>query len=149
MHPAIATFPSVKFYDSKLKTGVPEEARVPPWPSPSPMAFVHAEGDERRIASSWSNEEEVKTVKRLVDGLVSSSRVAPDDVVVLTLYNAQVKMLKQALGAKFLVSSIDGFQGKEAPVVVVSTVRCKGELGECIANDSSPLFFFPYIFLII
>lgn len=51
------------------------------------------------------------------------------DLAVLTLYRAQVKRLREFL-PKVEISSVDGFQGKEADVIIVSTVRAKGKLGK-------------------
>ncbi len=73
-----------------------------------------------------------------------------EDLAVLTLYSGQVRLLRETLAKVTIyntynffgsfnsfalfqirveVSSIDGFQGREAEVVVVSTVRADGRLG--------------------
>lgn len=47
-------------------------------------------------------------------------------ITVLTPYTAQVKLLTEAnLGESITVSSIDGFQGREADIIIFSTVRCQ------------------------
>ena len=58
----------------------------------------------------------------------------PEDIAVITPYNAQVGLLAQALKEKFVgieLGSVDGFQGREKEAVVVSLVRSngKGEVG--------------------
>ena len=54
-------------------------------------------------------------------------------VAVLTPYSRQVQLLKQTLPPKLsaIVSTIDGFQGREGDVIVFSTVRCnvEGDVG--------------------
>jgi hypothetical protein len=63
-------------------------------------------------------------------------------VVVLAPYAAQVTLIERKLAAvsppiqynlNFLVTTVDSFQGKEADVVIFSTVRCNlaGEIGFC------------------
>ena len=50
-------------------------------------------------------------------------------IVALTSYSRQVQLLKQSLPASLnvVVSTIDGFQGREADVVVFTTVRSNAE----------------------
>jgi len=51
----------------------------------------------------------------------------PDATVscaVLTPYSAQQKLLKGMLPSSVPCSSIDGFQGREADIIIFSTVRC-------------------------
>ncbi|GAB1319470.1 hypothetical protein MFIFM68171_09680 [Madurella fahalii] len=51
----------------------------------------------------------------------------PQSIAVLTPYARQAELLKRllsALGSRVEVSSIDGFQGREADIVVLVTVRC-------------------------
>ena len=66
----------------------------------------------------------------------SSSTLPPDPapsytIAVLTPYTRQVEILRSKLPSTITVSSIDGFQGREADIVVFVTVRCNvhGEIG--------------------
>ena len=86
-------------------------------------------GKENRSETSFVNKEEVEAVKVVVEGLLTSSKVTLKDVVVLALCKAQVLLLRKNLKA-VEVNSIDGFQGREAEIIVASTVRCTGELGK-------------------
>lgn len=66
---------------------------------------------------------------------ILSHGVAPADVAVIAPYDAQVRLLREALGperdAGMEIGSVDGFQGRERLVVVVDLVRSndQGELG--------------------
>jgi uncharacterized protein len=50
-----------------------------------------------------------------------------DDVLVVTPYNAQVRILRQAVPEEVRVGTVDKFQGQEAPVVIVSLASSSGE----------------------
>jgi predicted RecB family nuclease len=50
-----------------------------------------------------------------------------DDVLVVTPYNAQVRMLRQTVPEGVRVGTVDKFQGQEAPVVIVSLASSSGE----------------------
>jgi uncharacterized protein len=79
--------------------------------------------------------EEADEVRRLVGEVLADGRwtdaqgatrpLRPDDVLVLTPYNAQVARIRSRLrdlagGARVRVGTVDKFQGQEAPVVVYS-----------------------------
>jgi predicted RecB family nuclease len=50
-----------------------------------------------------------------------------DDMLVVTPYNAQVRVLRQAVPEGVRVGTVDKFQGQEAPVVIVSLASSSGE----------------------
>jgi predicted RecB family nuclease len=50
-----------------------------------------------------------------------------EDILVVTPYNAQVRMLRQAVPEGVRVGTVDKFQGQEAPVVLVSLASSSGE----------------------
>ena len=130
MHPKLAEYPSRTFYLGALKSGITEEDRKPPWNFTSePSIFMNTYGKENRSGTSFVNEKEVESVKAVVRGLLASSEVALKDIVVLALYKAQVLLLRKNLKA-VEVNSIDGFQGREAEIIVASTVRSTGNLGK-------------------
>jgi uncharacterized protein len=43
-----------------------------------------------------------------------------DDILLVAPFNLQVRLLKERLGQRTRVGSVDRFQGQEAPVVIVS-----------------------------
>ena len=51
------------------------------------------------------------------------------DILVVTPYNAQVRLLESMLGDQISVGTVDKFQGQEAIVVIVSLSLSKGESG--------------------
>ena len=57
--------------------------------------------------------------------------IAPDDIIVVAGYNAQVRLIKRQLEHAGLgqveVGTVDKFQGKEAPIVIVSMATSSAE----------------------
>ena len=49
------------------------------------------------------------------------------DIMVVSPYNAQVRLLRQRLPAGVRVGTVDAFQGQEAPVVFFSMATSSGE----------------------
>ena len=83
---------------------------------------------------SKSNEGEARIVVRHVEALIEAG-VAPADIGVITPYNAQVQLLRDALAAyrrtgddeleaqRLEIGTVDGFQGREKEAIVLSLVR--------------------------
>ena len=87
------------------------------------------------LADSKSNQYEAVLVRHYVKSLVNDG-VHSADIAIVTPYNAQLSLLSRDLGLKeaypdLEFGSVDGFQGREKEVVVVSLVRSNvsGEVG--------------------
>jgi regulator of nonsense transcripts 1 len=132
MHPRICEFPSREFYEGKLKADVScERNHLPklgfPWPEmPSSggqlerCVFVPCLGDEDIGYRSKGNLLQAELCKEIYRLLVSTS----GSIAVLTPYTRQVKLLKDRLPGSATVTSVDGFQGQEADIIIYVTVRC-------------------------
>ncbi|KAF9494344.1 P-loop containing nucleoside triphosphate hydrolase protein [Pleurotus eryngii] len=147
MHEQICTFPSKTLYHSKLKSHSSVAGHLlldlPNTHADSeedekdvlatPVIFfdtsgceyyerVDGEGDE----GSRSNENEAMVVKQWVDKLVSAG-VLPEQIAVITPYQAQVTLLSTLLrpvhGQSLEIGTVDGMQGREKEAVVISLVR--------------------------
>ncbi len=150
MHPTISEFPSARFYDNRLENGVTREERPPPagflWPDwDRPVAFVPINGSEEVAEDGKSrlNRDEAGWVVRIVQGLLEPGDLSAADIGVVSPYNGQVRLLIDMFeevgmttdgsddGVGLEVRSIDGYQGREKEVIVLSTVRANegGELG--------------------
>ena len=90
---------------------------------------------ERSIGGSFINEGEA-TITAAHVMLMLKSGVKPSDIVVISPYAAQVRLLRAVLTAalegiegadEVEVSSIDAFQGRESQSVVISMVRANSE----------------------
>lgn len=140
MHPDLCAFSSNAFYQGKLQTaaGLEKLNLLPssfPWPSTSRKGFVQCAETEDIGRQSKSNKGQVRLTK-LVCKLLSSAPTSNGDergegridqakaeIAILTPYTRQRELLQSALPG-YTVSSIDGFQGREADIVIFVTVRC-------------------------
>nr|XP_045013354.1 helicase with zinc finger domain 2 [Jaculus jaculus] len=139
MHEGICSFPSIEFYDSKLKTW--PGLRRPPstlghaGKTSCPVIFGYVQGHEQRLLvstedgheNSRANLEEVAEVVRITKQLTLGKTVDPKDVAILTPYNAQAAAISKSLMQEGVsgvtVMSITKSQGSEWRYVLVSTVR--------------------------
>lgn len=88
MHPALAAFPSARFYGRRLRSGTPASQRAPPrgfpWPLPGvPLAFVSVFGAERSEGTSHVNAAEADAVAHVVRGLLAGGELRPIDIGVV------------------------------------------------------------------
>jgi hypothetical protein len=75
---------------------------------------------------AWKNPGEAEVIRRLLEEMVPVPGGRDEDFALLTPYNAQVELLRRTdLPAWALprIYTTDGFQGREAEIVVVSLVR--------------------------
>ena len=108
------------------------------------------------LNDSKCNPSEALLVRHHVRALIDAG-VKPEDVAVVTPYNAQLAYMSHELRLKELfpgleLGSVDGFQGREKEAVVVSLVRSNGEgevgfLAERRRLNGSWSFFFPLLSL--
>jgi superfamily I DNA and/or RNA helicase len=103
-----------------------------PWPrGPDglliPNVFVNCTAEEDRGGQSKSNEEQAKLVKRIADLILSVPAGAPaedrPEIAVLTPYKKQVGLVRTLVPSDVKVSTVDGFQGREADFIIYTSVR--------------------------
>ncbi len=147
MHPSICEFSSNQFYGGNLLTGI-ERAHRPlspsmfPWPidvtnkqDRARTIFIEcAEKEDKLAQKSKSNEGQARLCHRVCSLLSTEGgsqtrrdvATSEQSIAVLTPYTRQLEILKKKLaGIKNIeVSSIDGYQGREADIVVFVTTRC-------------------------
>ncbi len=158
MNRVIMEFPSRTFYEGKLVAhesvahhtladlGVtPEKVRSLPHPLPvvldpeRPVVFADTLGRspemQKRGSTSYYNEGEARFVLKVVRALLGLG-VKPEDVGVISPYDDQVDLLRRTFQEEGVpeeveVKTVDGFQGREKEVIVVSFVRSndRGEIG--------------------
>jgi regulator of nonsense transcripts 1 len=136
MHRQICAFASSEFYDGKLETAVPDSSRPVPvsaimWPSR--ILFAACSHPEDLGSKSKQNRGQAMLCKSICQALLSSTKSSDNhkqSLTVLTPYTRQLELLKSVIPGVD-ISSIDGFQGREADIIVFVTVRCnqRRELG--------------------
>ncbi|KAH0465398.1 hypothetical protein IEQ34_005501 [Dendrobium chrysotoxum] len=141
MHPEICSFPSLHFYDNKLLNGVGaasksaqfhEHVYLGPY-----MFFDIPDGREHHGKSSGSlslyNEAETEaaiTIMRFLRKRYSSDFTSRK-IGIITPYKSQLHLLRSRFSSVFGSSTVydmefntvDGFQGREVDIVVLTTVR--------------------------
>lgn len=150
MNGRIMAFPNEEFYDGLLTAdgsvmritledlGVSlpsgEEWLVRALTPSKPIVFVDTLGKcperQRRGSTSRENPCEARIVKALVEGLLKMG-VKKACIGVISPYDDQVDLLKSLLPEDVEVKTVDGYQGREKEVVVISFVRSndRGDLG--------------------
>ena len=139
MHQTIMQWSSEHFYDGRLVAGdsvrthrlvdLPGIADTPE--TSVPVVFIDTAGCsmEETVGEddiSKSNTGEADIVAQYIADLVAAG-VSPEDIGVITPYNLQVELLRSVLtpvyGQALEIKSVDGFQGREKLVIILSLVR--------------------------
>ncbi|TIA90934.1 hypothetical protein E3P99_01297 [Wallemia hederae] len=163
MHPDISKLPSAVFYDGHLRDGpkMAEKTKAPWHDNPlfgTYRFFDFAKGAERRVEHSYVNDDEAEVVislymrlkKQYGDEFSLDYRVA-----IIATYKQQVFAIKKKLRLKFSdidkdilakvdVNTVDGFQGQEKTIIILSTVRSTmmfNEEGEVRDRGGGPIGF--------
>jgi regulator of nonsense transcripts 1 len=143
MHPVIADFASKHFYNGLLTSAVTAGERPPPkgldFKNPErPVAFVRVGGESEFLEvdsnGSKCNVREAQAIVGLVLQLLRAGEITKSQIAVISPYSAQTRTIKGMLIKAFApqaldglrIDTVDGFQGMEKEVVIVSTVRSNG-----------------------
>ena len=117
MHPDIVDFPNKTFYDNKLKTEYKKsDINI------KAFDIVNIKGVEERIGTSYQNKEEAEKVIELV------KKFNIKDTVIISPYQAQCKLLKK-MDNNLIIHTVDSFQGREADIIILTTVRSGNKIG--------------------
>jgi superfamily I DNA and/or RNA helicase len=132
MHPEIADFSNNAFYDSLLKNdaSVCGTGYAHPFGA---LAFLDIRGAEEK-GLSISNEVEATYVSELAAAIASEGDYG---IGVITPYRDQLRIIRQNLdriphlARAVEVNTVDGFQGREKDIIILSAVRAnaRGEVG--------------------
>jgi uncharacterized protein len=140
MHPRLCDYSSEVFYDGRL-TGISglEHQKVNSGPMPFAGSGLHVM-EVPHEGNVNSSPQEAAEVARLLRTLLSCSwtdkerharPMSPDDVLVVTPYNAQIREIERALAQAIIsgvrVGTVDKFQGREAPAVIYSMATSSAE----------------------
>jgi predicted RecB family nuclease len=139
MHPALCGFVSASYYDSRLEPHASTATQVilgGPEGDDSfagvGLRFAHVEHDD----CSQRSTEEAERVAELYDALLGrewinrlgeTNTIGVDDILVVSPYNMQVKLLEETLPLGARVGTVDRFQGQEAAAVLVSMASSSGD----------------------
>ncbi|KAG8380907.1 hypothetical protein BUALT_Bualt06G0065500 [Buddleja alternifolia] len=145
MHPSISLFPNREFYGGQIRDGrnvtlKAYEKRFLEEKFFGSYSFVNITNGKEEFdnRNSRKNMAEVFVVAQIVSKLYKQSIKSKTKVRVgcISPYKAQVCAINDSLGKTYStdangtfsvnVRSVDGFQGGEEDVIIISTVRCNG-----------------------
>jgi predicted RecB family nuclease len=136
LHPDVCEFVSELMYDGRLRSAPGRDRQR-----------IDAEGDLSGTGLRWlpvehegrsqSSEEEADRIAKAIEPLLSGATytdaegkekpLEPNDILVVTPYNAQVKCLQDRLPPNIRIGTVDKFQGQEANVVFFSMATSSGD----------------------
>jgi uncharacterized protein len=150
LHPSLAAFTSDTYYEGRLRAAAGRDGQrlggPAARPAHPPRPFVHAGAGLFLVEVPHQGNQAV--AREEVDAVVAIARtllqpgttftddqghtraLAPDDLLVVAPYNAQVSALRRALAREVQVQrvgTVDKFQGQEAPVVIYSCTSSSPE----------------------
>ena len=120
MHPNIVKFPNETFYQGKLKTeytGIKTTLE--------PYLIINVDGQEKRIGTSFQNEDEVKIILELHNKIKKEI----ENIVVISPYTAQCELINKMSNNTIQVYTVDSYQGREADAIILTTVRTGSTIG--------------------
>jgi len=135
MNELIKEFPSQEFYNGALishesvknikLSDIVNQRSDNPALDDTPIVFIDTEGKfaekSKRGSFSKYNPEEARFVKKLVEELLKMG-VPAEEIGVITPYKDHEDYLKQLI-PQVEVKTVDGFQGREKEVIIISLVR--------------------------
>lgn len=126
MHDRICQISSNLFYGGQLITDQSRKKKSKKY-NLQPTNFVHiTSGSERQDGNnSYYNTREAEVVLKIYDRLCSKYNNKLQ-ISIITPYKAQVAHLKRFAKKNCEINTVDGYQGKESDVVMLSTVRHSG-----------------------
>jgi predicted RecB family nuclease len=134
MHPDVCRFVSEVIYESRLDA-IDECARqkieAPGALTGTGVRFIAAQHAGNTRVSTEEAELIAAAIEDLQQGTVTDAEgvtrpMEPEDVMVVTPYNAQVRCLTARLPAGVRIGTVDKFQGQEAAVVFFSMATSSG-----------------------
>lgn len=142
MHPSVCRFISESIYEARLKSHPDCENQKIEVPQEingiirkeNGVVFVGVEHD----GDIQQSDDEVEKVKAIYKEMLgrqytaaegTTRKLSLDDFLFIAPYNAQVRALQAALPDGAKVGSVDKFQGREAPICILSLCSSYGEYG--------------------
>lgn len=129
LHPDICNFVSKNVYEGRISAIEQNAKRIispienSKFLQPSGIKYIELDHSGNEQASY----EEVEVIKKITDELLQStkkgyidSEINEDDILIISPYNHQTRILQDNLGSKYQIGTVDKFQGRQAPVVIIS-----------------------------
>lgn len=129
LHPDICNFVSKKVYEGRIAAVKSNQKRtITPakgskYISSSGIKYIELD----HYGNSQASIEEVEVIQKVTNELLKSTKngyesstITEDDILIISPFNHQTRMLQQHLGDKYQIGTVDKFQGRQAAVVIIS-----------------------------
>jgi len=129
LHPDICDFVSKKVYEGRItsinenKNRVIKPCKGSEYLIPSGIQYVELD----HFGNEQASYEEIETIKHITQELLRSQKlgyeeknITEKDILIISPYNHQTRLLQDSLGNKYQIGTVDKFQGREAAVVIIS-----------------------------
>lgn len=149
-HPKLVALPNKLFYSNEIRSSANPAhykwySELDFLPKPGvPILFEHIEGIPQRMFEcvSWYNNMEIESVKHYVERLLKKTpnkrEIKQSDIGIISPYKRQCINIEEMLEANnwtdVEVGSVEQFQGREKPIIIISTVR-KGNMGFILERE--------------
>lgn len=149
-HPALLQFPNRTFYDGQLRAKASNEkthwavgwSRLPNRSFPLIFHSVIGETMQDENSSSMYNQQEADQVLSYIESIINDGingkRIEQISIGIITPYASQVRLLKDLLNKRnwkdIEVGSTEQYQGREKPIMLMSTVRARSRSAEFLNN---------------
>ncbi|KAJ6648786.1 putative helicase mov-10-B.2 [Pseudolycoriella hygida] len=139
-HPKLVALPNKLFYNHEIRSSANpvhfkwySELQFLKYPG-FPIVFENIDGAPNRKMNcvSWYNHEEANCIMKFIKQLLENrpKRIYETDIGVISPYKRQCIDIEDRLEAEnyneIEVGSVEQFQGKEKPIIIISTVRKEG-----------------------
>nr|XP_043633425.1 uncharacterized protein LOC122604613 [Erigeron canadensis] len=146
MHPSISRFPNKEFYNNQILDGANVKSstygkRFLPESMYGSYSFINVTSSKEEFDRNQSTKNLMEVAVAVAAEIIANlfkvvARRRRVSVGCISPYKAQVNAIQEKIGKKYLgyenyfivnVRSVDGFQGSEEDVIIISTVRCNGK----------------------
>ncbi len=150
MHPEISQWPARFYYEGELQDSSSVIPANRQWDALAqapnflhPYSFINVEGKETKNAGegySFSNAVEADAIVAMVNHLHVKYHIdVTNQVGIITFYRGQVDLLNGKFKGTFpdiKIQTVDGFQGGESDIIIISSVRANPEGVTGFVKDS-------------
>lgn len=139
MHEAIRIWPSNRYYQGKLVDGIKVQpiAELQNYNVLGTYSFINVHGQEKMKGYSYYNSAETQAIKSIIQTFTELGLVAKYSIGIITFYAGQVRSLQKNIQdqANITINTVDGFQGSEKDIIIISCVRSNSKNAVGFLND--------------
>ncbi|CAM4841328.1 unnamed protein product [Rotaria magnacalcarata] len=125
----ICRFPSAHIYNGELLND-PSTQEERAGFRLKPYAFINvlnSQAQQDVVSQSYFNRAEAECIVELVHYLTRRVSIQLSSIGVITPYRAQLALISNKISPRLDIATVDGFQGREKDVILISTVRADAE----------------------